>query len=416
MPERPVVRYVVITAAVTAVVSGLIASMINNHVSRAKPHIIVNSVGFRGPLQDEPVELPDGVLNLSAESPWLDELQRFETYDKLVKADQEATEVIAQLEQAIASIRAWEKQNVTAVDPGAEDRIPAAAFLQHPLVKESVVGQKAIGLIRRRALGAAPPKDIAALNASSPSYEIYPDPKNTAWLLDMGERSMQIPFEGVSASSKSGLELFVQSIAHRSRPNVKYYSDRVIDSSREDILQLQDFQKQLRAFLLPRACLSAVVSVHNAGKTPITFRPFFSLRLLHPDYKGRAFVMASENAPDKRKNPFALTSNGFTIQMPREEVAGKKVLAKPFLAGTSASPYMTIPPGEVREITLVATEPLGTDAEGIKRIHETKLLGCRVVGTSSDSDDIWSAPTEFSEQIGKDEKARLAALVPPRWW
>jgi hypothetical protein len=97
----------------------------------------------------------------------------------------------------------------------------------------------------------------------------------------------------------------------------------------------------------------------------------------------------------------------------KEAAEGKRVLVQPFLPETSASSYINIPPGEIREVNLVGTDPLGEDAENIKRIHETKLLTCRVTGISTLNDPITSDPVDFSQEI-KYDRTRLQKLGPSR--
>lgn len=142
--------------------------------------------------------------------------------------------------------------------------------------------------------------------------------------------------------------MYFQSVSRGVSKNIAYYDAEFVSKAQDEIFKGQQLQGKLRGVLLPNACISVRITLRNAGKTSVTLRPYFGLRILHPEYSGKPIVMAAEPTDTSRKkNPFSLTEGGFTIDVPDADVAGKNVMAKPFLPEANASAYINIPPGEL---------------------------------------------------------------------
>jgi len=49
---------------------------------------------------------------------------------------------------------------------------------------------------------------------------------------------------------------------------------------------------------------------------------------------------------------------GFNIAIPKGEEEGKRAQVKPFLPDPDSYPYINVPPGEVKEVSVVGSNPL----------------------------------------------------------
>jgi len=126
-----------------------------------------------------------------------------------------------------------------------------------------------------------------------------------ALVLFLGARRIFFPINQFSESTKSALTLYLQSLSHGVTRNILYYEGRFLVQSKDQIITGQKLQESLQSILLPNSCISVNLAIRNDGKTSVTLRPYFALRILHPDYKGKPVVMAAES-PDTGKNPIAV--------------------------------------------------------------------------------------------------------------
>ncbi|HXC44162.1 MAG TPA: hypothetical protein VNY51_11660 [Candidatus Dormibacteraeota bacterium] len=62
-PPTKSVKWIIIGAVITAVLSGVIGAAIDAYIYRPVPSIAITSVGFRGPLRNEPIQLGDEPIN-----------------------------------------------------------------------------------------------------------------------------------------------------------------------------------------------------------------------------------------------------------------------------------------------------------------------------------------------------------------
>src|SRR5262249_7053766 len=132
----------------------------------------------------------------------------------------------------------------------------------------------------------------------------------------------------------------------------------------------------------------------------------------HPDYYRTNMVLVAVDSEDKKENPFALTSNGFTINLGEREKKGERVRVDPFLPNTGSTKYLTIPGGETLRAKLLGVSALGTKAKPLVDMHATKLLRARIVGNTLNNNTIWSDWTPFSLQVDESVKRQLEEAVP----
>jgi hypothetical protein len=128
------------------------------------------------------------------------------------------------------------------------------------------------------------------------------------------------------------------------------------------------------------------------------------LKILHPSFEKQSFILSVQK----------IGSGSFqkTEEANKSQVSGREVVTESFLPETSANPYISVSPGEMQEVVLVAAEALGkVNGETIKNMYQTGLLTCKIVGQTITDKQIWSSPAVFSNQITLDEKASLEKIV-----
>jgi len=366
-----------------------------------------------GPSATNPSNWATNPSILSSQFLQANDLRKFETFDKLIDHERKVTESVETLERSVDSITTWNKQHGLDADDldSAPSALAASAISSHPFVADDAATRMMLIMADEGDLG-SPPVELGKVIQSKKLFDVAETPgkDGPSLILFVGNRKIGIGLNQLSATGKAETQLFFQSIAHGAARNILYYETVFKSHANDQISAGRKLQQSLRSILLPNSCLSVTLALRNDGKTSITLRPYFGMRILHSDYKGKPIVMATEPA-DAGQNPFSLASGGFNISIPTKDVEGKNVYVKRFLPETSSSSYINIPPGELRTVTLVGIDPLGSDADTIRRIHADQLLTCQVVGITSSGKEVWSDPAQFSAEIFKDEKEGLLKVA-----
>jgi hypothetical protein len=105
---------------------------------------------------------------------------------------------------------------------------------------------------------------------------------------------------------------------------------------------------------------AARLLIENRGGKAITFNPNFALHFKDPNIQVDSIILrASPQKDSRKKNPFSLSAEGgFNIAIPKGEEEGKRAQVKPFLPDPDSYPYINVPPGEVKEVSVVGSNPL----------------------------------------------------------
>jgi hypothetical protein len=200
------------------------------------------------------------------------------------------------------------------------------------------------------------------------------------------------------------MELCAESFARGIKANIIYYTRSFVNASNQEVRTLNEFKILLEQALLPHSRISVELSVYNAGQTAVAIRPHMALKILHDNFRNKAFILAVQTRgtlDTAEEHPKSARTR-----------AGQEVLPESFLPETSPSPYISVPPGEMKQILLTAVEPLGREnGETLKRIYQTSLLTCRIVGVTLNDKRVWSTSATFSNEIGADERDRLTKAV-----
>jgi len=405
------VAKIIKVALVSAVVSGLVGAGIADYFNRARPKLAITSVGFHGPLESKPVEVPEVVTNMAESSQFVPPLNRYETYAKLLKVENAAAEEIAILNQAMSQTKDWISQH----DLGASVTLPPEQFLGNgvlescPILRDKVVGSVILSHLTRGELH--PPISMDQLLKLKPIEPLFTttDDGREAWDLRIGMREIRIRRPSKDDPARANVELYLESLSRGSAANYAYYAAEFVSEARDEILALDKFQKKVRDILLPESHLTVRASIHNSGGSPAIIKPYFVLTFLRQDdLSKQPYILAQDRPRNAEQSAFALNPRGFSISMPAdEEEEGKQVDVQPFLPESSPSAYLSVAPGEVKEITLVSILALGPNAERVRSIHATGLLSFTVTGHTSGGAPITSSQAEFSQDIDKDERARL---------
>ena len=404
-----------LTAAITAVVSGLIGKSIDKFVNRPRPAIATLSIGFQAPTKSESVKIPDDISNLSKQAHWAVSLERFEPFAKTVEMERKNREWIEEANEFIAVMNDWKTKyvsNSSAVYP-LQSTLSASAILSHPFIATDSGGAIITVLLRRGLIGKLTysSSDLSDLSA----IVGFEDQKSEGrWAIFVGYKAQLIPYKNIGPQAKSTIDLFAESLGRGVTQNILEVSDYAVALTRKDILDAQKISSAIQEAILPNTTIAATVAINNAGGLPITFSPYFGLKIDHPDYAGRTFFLVAMDSGDSntKENPFALTASGFSINLGDSEGEGEQAQIAPFLPNTGSSGYITVPGGQTAKVQLVGIEALGPLAKPLVDLHATKLLKIRLLGLAGNDHIVWSDATPFSLSIDGGVKAMLEHASP----
>lgn len=399
---------VALTAVITAIVSIIINEPIYTYLNRAQPHISVTSIGFAGPIGNESILIPSDVVRETSNSNWLESLKNYEQFEKIIDYDKKLSVDIIRLDKSIKTISNW--QTVL------EDKLAASDSERLALNERELIGNEitknelvATTILRKIHLErtASPPLDLKQLEKFTTLISVKHDSKKKKWSMQFGISNISIPYSNLTSDKENKVQIFARTLARGSVKNLSFYTQLFIDTARARILEAQGVQEKLRSAVYPVSRLVVNATLHNEGKSSVTFKPYFGMKILHQSYSDRAFYLALDASEEARENPFSLTSGGFSIAVPNGKAKGKEVEVKSFIPEAGIIKYVSIPPESIREVSMVGTDPLGESAEDINNILKTKSLTLKLLGISSDEKEIWSDTFIFSEGISKEIQSKI---------
>jgi len=400
-------RKLIVGGLITALISAIVGAAVTWYVDRAKPSLTLISVGFRGPINIDTIDVSDSLSTLTTQTGMLPSLKRFESFDKLAATEVKASESLIILQQSIDAVDAWRKRYSLPPQEGQPRRLSAQAVADHPFTSDDLVGGTLTSLIRQGDLP-NPPIASAALKKMQPIIP-YGEVKKDVWLLVFGRRQSRLSAVELLPDVKEGVELLGLSFAVGSFDNLDYYSSKFIDEARRELEIVRGISDRLREVILPNAVISARLLIENRGGKSVTLNPNFALHFRDKNVQLDPIVLRVTPAREPgKKNPFSLNADGgFRIAIPTGEEEGKKAQVKPFLPDPDSYPYINVPPGEIKEVSVTGSFPLGKFTKDLLTMYQSKLLQFSIAGSTVSGRLLESPNTSFSEKIGEDERKLL---------
>jgi len=401
-----------VTTIVTALISGTIGGYIDDFFARAKPSISLLSVGFQAPSQTDSVRLPDEVSAMSKQAHWSVGLERFESFSRVLELEQLNRGWIQEANELITSLQEWKSKYIGRTNSTypLTETLPASAILNHPYFSSDVGGTVITVLLRRGLMGKVTYSEKEIETAHS-IMDAADQKDQQRWIFFLSYKGQLLPYKDTSEFQTHTIGLFAHSFTRGITQNVLEFTDYAISLTRKDILDAQRISAAMQDATLPNATIATTIALINTGKSPVTFSPYFGIKIDHPDYYSTNMVLVAVDSA-KKENPFALTSGGFTINLGDREKKGERVRVDPFLPNTESTKYLTILGGETLRAKLLGVSALGTKAKPLVDMHATKLLKARIIGNTLNRNTIWSDWTPFSLQVDESVKKQLETAVP----
>ena len=272
------------------------------------------------------------------------DLKNYEQFAKLIEYDKNLSVDIIKLEKAIETISVWQ---ITLEDKLAASNSEVLSLNERELIgneiTKNIIVAKTILMKLHLERTATPPLNLEKLKSLTALISVKHDSENKHWNLQFGAATITVRYSNLTLDKETKVQSFARTLARGSVKNLSFYAKLFIDTARTRILEAQNIQKILREAVYPVSRLVINATLHNEGKTSVTFKPYFGIKILHQTYIDKPFYLAIDASEENSDNPFSLTSGGFSIAVPNEKTNGKEVEVKPFIRKRSHPDYSNGP-------------------------------------------------------------------------
>lgn len=265
-------RKVLVTAIIGFLVSGLGGAALNEYLARAKPQVIINSVGFRFPSLALNIKVPDKLLTLAKRNPWQADLKGEMSIAMLREYRAHGGALMERLETAARISRAWIQDIELRGLLGQTKQLAAYDIREFPLLNSETLFALARGALRRGDLNDPP---VPALELNQYEDQLSVTERGDDYWLDLGDYLIRFspnpPIEHATP--------FYHSIQKGLLANLLFYQNRLLKIIGDDLTLFGQVRKELGDLLMPYSELAVKVTAVNRGRTSTILEPFFGLRL-----------------------------------------------------------------------------------------------------------------------------------------
>ena len=396
--ERLWFRRETLSAAIAFVIAGIGGALVQQCVSRARPQMSLTSVGFFLDA-DEIVAVPASTRAVSLESHWDRPFDPFENLGSLNKRERRYRERIQAMRAASASMNVW-------LIKVANSRTPLSAELvtQFPLFSTETAGAIINGSIDTGELTSLPVRSVDVMKQPAIGYaQVLPNAVDIR--IGLNGTRLMLP-ENYSPEQREVARLIGESIVHGSKENLDAIGRYFVRRCGEEGQILKRLRDELERVLVSRSRLMVKVSIANTGGTAFTIRPYMALEAFAPKQRPFRLTLGVDDVVTKAEEQRKMIETALSrMPMPAQrEDRGAEAHADEFLRTSSASPYVSIPPGEVKEITALSLEPLGDRGAAVRSGYEQGTLSCSLRALGVNGRKIVAERTAFGEKIGAAEQ------------
>lgn len=365
------------------------------YINLPNPRVDIVEIGLSGSNSGGRIEVDTSTVTLSERTVGIESLSRFESFEKLLKIEKSASEEIAKIDNALASIENWYKSYTV---------INNSNLLDHPL-RNQFVSNHFVAAVRSQFVDIFDifPNDIIDNLKNSPEklpFLVGNDKGNNVFLLSFGDSSWRLSFH--PELDQEHLIRGITGLAFSVATHDFVLLERVSDVTR-NWLQKQknniiDVRNDIRKLILPSSTFSVSVVVSNTGGTAFVVRPYMMMDILNSDLDGSGILLEPRIVAED-SNPFRLTEGGFSIDINPEESNGTEVLVEDFLPNGKSSSYTIVAPGSSSSIELVGVRVLGDDAEKFLGLMRGEALSVMLSAMSVENKKISSAEFTFRTSL-----------------
>lgn len=389
----------IITGLVSFFISGLGGYLLSDWQNRAKPALIVSSIGFSP--SDRLLEIEPNLLARSLSSSWMRRLKKFEPYSSVDEEYKRLVRIEKRLQKGVDLAEKWLKEKEK-WKTGAIEKISVQEIAETPYAQDSIVGSTLVGSIRRNEVD-NPPVSFEELKSLSDVAELFKD--DEGWRIHLGSKSTGFPDDDAKGHrSKNHIKLLAFSFAKGSTKNIYYYTKWFVDETYRDLQDVQSLIANIKNILLPSAHLKIDVSVYNSGHSPVTLKPYMAVKFLNEELKNHSIIL---HRAKEQTNETSSLGDLFGLKNGQNEKS-TDVKVSSYLPESIGSQYIFIPPNSGENFTLSSNTPLGVDKGAkILALFNANALRSQLISLDSDGVSINSPAFIFGKNISKDDEVLI---------
>lgn len=391
-------RTVVVTALVSFAISGLGGSLWQQWLARARPSLIVTSVGFRG--SSELLRVPTDLVTASENDNWGTSLKAYASFEVLRRRHNQAAEATQRLERLNIVVQEWLNQH----QMSARKTLEYADIQKHPIAVDPVFGSSLHGMVRRGEFATLPVTKLTDYPTIVPLRLIA-----EGYVLRFKMVNILFPSTRVDNDELEHMKLIAESFSRGIMANILDITRTVSNETANELNALGKVRALLEQVLLPEARLFVDVSFYNSGKTSTAIKPYLGLRLLHDSFANKEPILLRVYSAEQPKSELAalLSENADA-----NDESGTDVHIRQFLPASNGGSHIHVAPGEVKTVSFMSLERLGPELGlAVKQVYDAGVLNCQVVAVQREGSSIWSQPTVFGDKLNDADKQTIGALL-----
>jgi hypothetical protein len=263
-------RQVVITAFVGFAVSGLGGAYLNAYLSRPKPSIAVDGVGFELG-ENGGNSVPQELVSLSKDDSWSRDLNGTESLAELVDYERSLSKTRASLEQAHRHVDSWLNDVRGAPRQLDRDQIRACPLLTDQTVMAGIQGYLKGGSFGR------PPVDLDAMAKYAVVLAVGTGREGAEQKLLLTDLGFSVRFD--EQVEQVALRELAESLARGVTANLVFFHEHFLVRVGPDLKIIANLQDRLDTWILQNARLAIRLALINQGDRAAVFQPHFGIRI-----------------------------------------------------------------------------------------------------------------------------------------
>ncbi|HCE2458047.1 TPA: hypothetical protein NGU08_004355 [Vibrio parahaemolyticus] len=380
-----------ITVSLSAgILSGIGGIFLQKYWSNKAPVVQLTSVAFEGPL----VKVPQDLVETTKTAPWGKVLDNFETFEALIKYEQQQGIYSEGIEQAKSLVEDWLKKHQ---DDLEKEYMPKSTLEACPYFHTPIIGSSLYGHLRRRKQLQLPIEKIEIENEKK-LLEIHSENEKEI-VLHLGYKGVKFPIsEDFGDDQKRINQLVAYSFLTGNSKNISWLMSDFINSASREVIEVEKIRKALQGLLTKNAVLKFGVTLTNKGADPQLIKPYGAVNVKFGD-SNKLLLVEHKHINDEKPD-----LEQFLIDQAR--TSKKPTNVPTFINKIDKSPHILVPGHSSIDVTFVSIE--GNDSsEKIIDFYRLGGVSAIVMVESINNSKLTSPVTSFAHSLNEDRQETL---------
>lgn len=383
-----------ITVSLTAgILSGVGGIFLQKYWSNKAPVVQLTSVAFEGAL----VNVSQDLVETTKTAPWGESLDNFETFEDLIKYEQQQGIYSESIEQAKSLAEDWLKKYQ---DDLEKEYISKSTVEACPYFHNSIIGLSLHGHLRRRQQFLLPVEKIEIENEKK-LIEIQSD-NDEGIVLHLGYKGVRFPISKDFGDDQKRInQLVAYSLSTGNSKNISWLMSDFINSASREVIEVEKIRKAIQGVLTKNAVLKFGVTLTNKGADPQLIKPYGAVNVKFGD-SNKLLLVEHKYINDEKQEKSDLEQ----LLTDKARTAKKQTNVPTFINKTDKSPHILVPGHSSIDVTFVSIEG-NASSEKIIDFYRLGGVSAIVMVESINNSKLTSPVTSFAHSLNEDRQKTL---------